>query len=74
VSKFEMCEDCKRDAGTMNLYRLCCATRRVMNHALATLPLREQYARRTAIQFGHEYDDMRTMAGEIRAYRKGKAQ
>lgn len=69
-----MCEDCKKGVRPQSMYRLCCATRLSMNHALATLPLREQYARRTAIQFGHEYDDMRTMAGEIRAYRKGKAQ
>ena len=70
MNRFEICDECKRDAATAQLYRLCCATRRVLNHAVQTLPIREQYARRIATNFGHEYLDMRTMAGELRAYWK----
>ena len=69
-NKFEMCEDCRADAATANMYRLCCATRRVMNHAVQTLPIRQEYAKRIAQNFGHDIMDMRTMAGELRAFWK----
>ena len=62
----EICNDCKNRSGAMDMWKLCCATRRSMDTRWPP-KMRAAEAERLAKAFRHDIDDMRTMAGELRA-------